>query len=117
MEIHSGEETILEMRLSLQQACRLAATASPEALDRCLPLLSQVRARLYELVRRPPPAFCALRRLEALRRDLERFARLVEGAARFHAGWARVRDCRTRGYDARGGPAPGGAGSRVSVEL
>ena len=117
MDSHSGDQTILEMRLSLQQACRLAATATPEALDRCLPLLSEVRLGLERLLRHPPPAYPVLPRLDALRRDLERFAGLMDGAARFHAGWARVRDCRTGGYDARGGPARSAADSRVSVEL
>ncbi len=105
-----------QARGALRQVHELLLAPSPQALDECLPLLEEARARLDQVRQTGSEQAPPLPNFEQLQRDIIRFLMLLENAAGFHAGWTRLRGCLTGGYTARGDPARLEPDRRVSVE-
>jgi len=116
MTNESAGERVAQLRSNLQQACQLAAAGSPRMLDRCRPLLEEVRHGLERLREERPPDPWLPARMVTLRRELERFGLLLEGAAEFYGGWQRLRASLTGGYDATGDPVSVETRNRLTLE-
>jgi len=105
-----------------ERARRLLLFPSTANLDRSRPLLEQACANLEEVRRLAgelPPARKRelLAGLTLLRRTGRRAAALLEGAARFRAGWFEALKLATAaGYNQAGEPAPSAPPRTLSVE-
>ena len=101
-----------------ERARRLLLFPSTANLDRSRPLLEQACANLEEVRRLAgelPPELLA--GLTLLRRTGRRAAALLEGAARFRAGWFEALKLATAaGYNQAGEPAPSAPPRTLSVE-
>lgn len=88
------------------------AAAHVQAASRCLEAL---QGSLGSRGPGPAPAELAAELVE-LRRQVARASALLEGAARFHFGWARLLYARACGYTVSGEPAAPGPVRRLSIE-
>jgi len=120
-EVH---ERIRAVRLSVDRTIDLLLSPSPAALDRCSEILETAGRQLAEFQplleqsRGTAAAFEKASRLEEARKlrwSVVRANRLLDGAAKFHDGWCRLRDSLTAGYTDRGAPAPTPARRRILV--
>ena len=100
----------------VDRACELLTSPSAESLDRCSQILEMAGRRLAESEARWGGGDVAV--MEGAQRlwtSVRRAARLLDGAARFHLNWSRLRGAMTGGYTERGDPAPVSRGSRISI--
>ncbi len=113
-------EWVRQARTSVREARRLLAkpnartveessTHIRKALDSIEALQEAVRAQ-----RKPAPEVVSA--LAELRKDVTRTSALLEHAAGFYLGWARLLYAAACGYTSRGEPAAPGPVRRVSVE-
>ncbi len=117
-----GESQLRLAEAAAERARRLLLFPSAANLDRSRPFLEQACASLEEVrrfggeqpgERRPE----LLARLKGLRRTVRRVAALLEGAARFRAGWFEALKVATAGaYTRAGEPAPSTAPRSLYVE-
>ena len=117
-----GENQLRLAEAAAERARRLLLFPSAANLDRSRPFLEQACAGL-EQVRRFAAEQPAERKrellagLKGLRRTVRRGAALLEGAARFRAGWFEALQAATvAGYTRSGEPAPSTAPRSLSVE-
>lgn len=99
-------------RASLRDARRLLLRPTVSSLEESAARLGAAVDALREY--RPGPGADA--ELAELRKEVSVAAALVEGAAAFYSGWARVLFTAACGYTARGEPAAPGPVRRISVE-
>jgi hypothetical protein len=117
-----GESQLRLAQASAERARRLLLFPSAANLDRSRPFVEQACANL-EQVRRlagelpPPRKRELLAGLTVLRRTGRRITALLEGAARFRAGWFETLQIATAaGYNQAGEPAPSAPPRSLSVE-
>ena len=97
-------------RATLEQVCVLLIDPTPEHLDQAAELLAQAMERLAigrATATGPAPYARPARRREDLRQlraVVIRARRLLEAAARFHAGWVRCAGAMCAGYTRSGQP-------------
>ncbi|HUI77679.1 MAG TPA: hypothetical protein VLY24_07170 [Bryobacteraceae bacterium] len=102
-------EQLADAREKLDRACELLLAPSPEALDRCAPLLEAAIHRLAacrSIIAAPPrtdPG--APEEGRRLRMAVRKTRRLLESAAAYHHNWLRRAGTMSAGYDNRGEPA------------
>ncbi len=101
-----ADDRALETALSNLAACQtLLRNASPAALDQCSLALADTARLLGEWRdrRRPEPGGPAARqKARDLRTAVRRAARLLEGAADYHARWNRILNAMSSGYTPSG---------------
>ncbi len=103
-------------RASVCEARRLLARPTAKAVEESAACIGSA-VESFQHVRRSfrgDPAVAA--EVGALRKELALAAALLEGAASFYLGWARLMYTATGGYTVRGEPASPGPARRVSVE-
>jgi hypothetical protein len=119
---HQEPERWLEtVHAAVQEANRLLMDSKPEALEGSAAALQRARRGLRRAVDcynlSNPPAKAGMRaELEELRKGLRGHHLLLEHAAAFYDGWARLRNSLTGGYTAQGEPAPVEPGRRLLIE-
>jgi hypothetical protein len=117
-----GESQLRLAEAAAQRARRLLLFPSAANLDRSRPLLEQACANLEQVRRlaggqQPASKRELLGGLKVLRRTVGRVAALLEGAARFRAGWFEALKATTAaGYNQAGEPAPSTPPRSLSVE-
>ena len=117
-----GESQLRLAEAAAERARRLLLFPSAANLDRSRPFLEQACANLGEVRRFAGEQPAARKRellagLRALRRTVGRVAALLEGAARFRAGWFEALKVTTAaGYNQAGEPAPSTPPRSLSVE-
>lgn len=117
-----GESEIRVAEAAAERARRLLLFPSAANLDRSRPFLEQACGSLEQLRRTLGEGPGArkqelLARLGVLRLTVRRVAALLEGAARFRAGWfAALTAAATGSYTREGEPAPPATPRSVSVE-
>ncbi|HOL71248.1 MAG TPA: hypothetical protein PLA43_14745 [Bryobacteraceae bacterium] len=99
-------------RASVSDARRLLLRPTVDSLEESAAHLETAVGALREY--RPEPG--AETELEELRKEVSLAAALIEGAAAFYSGWARVLFTAACGYTASGEPAVPGPVRRISVE-
>lgn len=97
-----ASERLAAARAGVDRVCQLLLSPTPQQLDQCAQLL---RAVIVEM----PPAGdgnSAATREQArlLKTSIGRAARLLEGAAAYHANWIRWLGARCSGYNGQGEP-------------
>lgn len=103
-------------RASVRQARQLLARPTAKSVEEsaaCIDSAVQSFQRFRRDFRRDPAVAAEVR---ALSKELALAAALLEGAASFYLGWARLLYTAAGGYTARGEPASPGPVQRVSVE-
>lgn len=120
-EVH---EQIRAVRLSVDRTIDLLLSPSPAALDRCSQILETAGRQLAKFqpllgqkrgTRAADEEAKGLEEAKKLRWSVIRASRLLDGAAKFHDGWRRLRDTLTAGYTERGAPAPAPARCRILI--
>ncbi|HXN46513.1 MAG TPA: hypothetical protein VN893_07715 [Bryobacteraceae bacterium] len=117
-----GESQLRLAEAAAEHARRLLLFPSIANLDRSRSFLEQACANLEEVRRlaagQPPARNRELRAgLTVLHRTGRRVAALLEGAARFRAGWFEaLKVATTAGYNQAGEPAPSAPPRTISVE-
>ncbi len=109
-----GDElgAVSRARASVGEARRLLVRPTVRSLEQSAAHIEAAVNVLQTFQPRPGAAA----ELAALRKEVAIAAALIEGAAAFYFGWARVLFTAACGYTARGEPAPPGPVRRVSVE-
>jgi hypothetical protein len=116
------KERLASAVAAVERASLHLIAPSSAAMEECRQELDAARNLLQPLAISPPSldpaAQTAMRdRARTLRKSLARTQGLLDHAADFYAGWARLRNTLTGGYTAAGAPAEVAAGGgQLSVE-
>jgi hypothetical protein len=113
---------VRQAQASVREARRLLAAGSAKTLEEAAPHI-QVASRCLEMLEgalrsrgaRPVASELAAE-LGDVRKEVARATALLEGAARFHFGWARLLYAAACGYTACGQPAAPGPVRRLLIE-
>jgi hypothetical protein len=112
-------ERLAASRTAVEQVCHLLLTPSAEVLDRCSGILSGVVVNMSaggEPVKSRQADPAILSELRELQLSVSLAGHLLEGAASFHAGWARILRSMVLEYTPRGDTGSLGGSSRLAVE-
>lgn len=113
-------ERVREAHSSVKEAQRLLLSPTARSMDESAPRLQRAIECVRELEaslrprKKPDQELAAA--LGALRVEISRANALLEHAAAFYAGWARLLYTAACGYDSRGEAATPGPVRRVSVQ-
>lgn len=112
-------ESVLRVRAGVEKMRQCLLTAGPAGVHESIPHLEMalatmraVESELGSRLSRDTERRWLSLELGRLRRDLAMAARLIAGASRFYAGWAKLLESATAGYTAQGeltGPAARGS--------
>jgi hypothetical protein len=87
-------DSLRKARLELEQVCRMLLRPSPEILEACEERLAKVAKEIEAsrpLWREARNDIQVVGEARSVKRALQRVRRLLDTAARFHAGWRRIR--------------------------
>jgi hypothetical protein len=111
-----GSRHISSARASVREAQRLLVRPTPKSVEESAASIRSAVQSLGQLrngVRRDPAVTAEI---VALRKEIAVAAALLDGAATFYLGWARLLYTAAGGYTASGEPARPGRVRRISVE-
>jgi len=103
----SASERLAAARTALDRACQLLVSPTPEHIDGCARLLETAISEVSS-PKLPPNAASrqdALGQARLLKRSIGRTARLLDGAALYHANWISCLGALSAGYTPLGQPA------------
>jgi len=109
----SASERLASARAAVDRACHLLLSPTPEQMDRCARLFENAISEINEFrspgtlldPRNAAPRQEAVAQVRLLNRSLGRAARLLEGAALYHANWIRCLGALSAGYTPQGQPS------------
>lgn len=120
----SANERLAAARAAVDNACQLLLWPTPEQMDRSAQLLESAIGELRNICdpgrqlisMSPHESRAAVDQARLLGVSIRRTARLLEGAAAFHANWIRCLSALCAGYTGQGQPATFERGVRVLAQ-